>query len=354
VSINPLNKVIVKDLSIVIVNYRCWEKLSACLGSLDKMTGTSFRFEVIVVDNDSGDSKLPEFRILYPRFSFIPNFGNYGFANGCNLGSTIANGKYLLFLNPDTIVTEKALSSMLDQARVSKANSIVSCRQFTENGKEDKPYGVFPSPLSMTGWSRALAKLFKVNFTPAQNDRFLYPEWVSGSVIMISKSSFNRIGGWNERFWMYSEDIDFCHRAREAGGQIYLLKNTSVIHSHGGSSRSSIEISALTKTEVSISKHEYVSIHEKGFRQLFMQTFLVLNNLLSGLLPAFLGLIFFFNKKLAISTLIYGRVAQYYINALIQDTWMSPRSVKYQFTKQSINVPERKLMPAFRSKDHRA
>jgi GT2 family glycosyltransferase len=153
---------------------------------------------------------------------------------------------------------------------------------------------------------------------------------------------------------MYSEDIDFCHRAREAGGQIYLLKNTSVIHSHGGSSRSSIEISALTKTEVSISKHEYVSIHEKGFRQLFMQTFLVLNNLLSGLLPAFLGLIFFFNKKLAISTLIYGRVAQYYINALIQDTWMSPRSVKYQFTKQSINVPERKLMPAFRSKDHRA
>jgi hypothetical protein len=153
---------------------------------------------------------------------------------------------------------------------------------------------------------------------------------------------------------MYSEDIDICQRAREAGGQIYLLKNTSVIHSHGGSSRSSIEIAALTKTEVSISKHEYVSIHEKGFRQLFMQTFLVLNNLLSGLLPAYLGMIFFFNKKLATSTLIYGRLVQYYFNALIKDTWMSPRSVKYQITKQPVIIPERKLIPALRSKDHRA
>ena len=346
--------VIVKELSIIIVNYRSWEKLSACLGSLTLIPETHFTFEVIVVDNDSGDGRLPEYRMSFPRFSFIPNFGNYGFANGCNFGSTIAKGKYLLFLNPDTVVTEKALFSMLDQVRVAKANSIVSCRQFTENGKEDKPYGVFPSPFSMTGWSRAVAKLFRINFTPAQTERFLFPEWVSGSVLMISKSSFNKIGGWNDRFWMYSEDIDFCCRAREAGGQIYLLKNTSVIHSHGGSSRSNVEIASLTKAEVNISKHEYVSIHEKGLRQFFMQTFLVLNNLLSGLVPAFLGLIFFFNKKLATSTLIYGRLVQYYINALIQDTWMSPRSVQYQFAKHMVNNPEKKLTPIVNDVHNRA
>ncbi len=343
-----------KDLSIVIVNYRCWDKLSACLNSLATIPETNFAFEVIVVDNDSRDNKLPEYRMLYPGFSFIANMGNYGFANGCNLGSAFAKGKYLLFLNPDTVVTEKALFTMLDQARVGKANSIISCRQFTENGKEDKPYGVFPSPFSLTGWSRALAKLFNINFAPYQTDRFIFPEWVSGSVLMISKSSFNKIGGWNERFWMYSEDIDFCYRAKELGGQIYLLKNVSVVHDHGGSSRANIEVTALTKTEVNISKHEYVSMHEKGLRQVFMQTFLILNNLLSGLIPAILGLIFFFNKRLATATLIYGRLLQYYSNALVQDTWMSPRSVKYQFTNQSVNNPERKFIPIFHHRNNRA
>lgn len=343
-----------KDLSIVIVNYRCWEKLSACLGSLALITEMNFTFEVIIIDNDSGDGKLPEYRMLYPKFSFIPNFGNYGFANGCNFGSNVAKGKYLLFLNPDTVVTEKALFAMLDQARVAKANSIISCRQFNENGKEDKPYGVFPSPVSMTGWSRALAKLFNINFAPVQTERFIFPEWVSGSVIMVSKSSFNKIGGWNERFWMYSEDIDFCHRAREAGGQIYLLKNTSVIHSHGGSSRSNVEIAALTKTEVNISKHEYVSIHEKGIRQLIMQTFLLLNNLLSGLVPAFLGLIFFFNKRLATSTITYGRLVQYYFNALVEDTWISPRSVKYRFSNHVVTKPVKKLTPVVNDMHNRA
>jgi len=320
---------VLKDLSIIIVNYRSWEKLSQCLDSLITVSETCFSFEVIVVDNKSGDGIIGRFRQNYPQFSFITNTGNYGFAHANNLGSSIATGKYLLFLNPDTIVSEKALLAMLDQTKVSKANSVISCRQVRENGTEDKPYGVFPSLWTLTGWTRALGKLLNLNPNLPENKRFKSPEWVSGSVIMMSKASFNKIGRWNEQFWMYYEDVDLCRRATNAGGSICLLKNVSVVHNHGGSSRSNYETIALTKTEVNISRHSYISLHEKGFNEFLMHLFLICNHLLLGLLPAIPGLLLFFHKRLFGVARIYFNMVNYYLGVLIHNTWISPRSVLY-------------------------
>ena len=104
------------------------------------------------------------------------------------------------------MISERALLAMLDQAKVSKANSIISCRQVRPNGTEDKPYGLFPSPLSMTGWTRAncpiLLNLIANNII-SFSERFV----LSGlgfrfGNVMMSKTTFNRIGKWNERFWM--------------------------------------------------------------------------------------------------------------------------------------------------------
>ncbi len=326
---NSYSWFVLKDLSIITVNYRNWEKLSQCLDSLSSITEAYFTFEVIVVDNSSEGVKVNEFRQRYPKFNFISNGGNYGFANGNNLGAANSNGKYLLFLNPDTQVSEKALLAMLDQTKVSRSNSIISCRQKRANGKEDKPYGFFPSTVTLTGWSRAIAKLFKIVAEPSYNERLIYPEWVSGSVMMMSKTSFNRIGMWNERFWMYFEDVDLCRRANELGGAIILLKNVSVIHNHGGSSRSDVEIASLTKTEVNISLHEYLSLHENGIKEVLMHAFLVLNNLISGLVLAIPGLILFTNKRLLISTRAYIKLLNYYFKAFLLDTWISPRSLKH-------------------------
>ena len=326
---------ILKDLSIITVNYRSWDKLSLCLDSLASISEAYFTFEVIVVDNSLENKKLSEFRQRFPNFNFISNTGNFGFANGNNLGASNSNGKYLLFLNPDTVASERVLLAMLDLAKVSRANSVISCRQVKPNGKEDKPYGVFPSPITLTGWSRALAKLFKLISNPPQNERHIYPEWVSGSVMMMSKTSFNRIGKWNERFWMYFEDVDLCRRAADLGGAILMLKNFSILHNHGGSSRANIEISALTKAEVKISQHEYISLHEDGVKEVLMHAFLILNNLIFGLFSAIPGLILFSNKRLSVATKSYLKLLQYYFKAFLLDTWISPRSVKhpeaYQF-----------------------
>lgn len=297
-----------------------------------------------MVDNCSQDGKLTEFRQKYPQFTFLLNKGNYGFANGNNLGAANASGKYLLFLNPDTIVSEKALLAMLDQAKVSRANSIISCRQIRENSSEDKPYGLFPSPISLTGWTRALAKLLNILTIPVQNERFILPDWVSGSVMMMSKTSFNAIGKWNERFWMYYEDVDFCKRAFDLGGVVFMLKNIVVTHRHGGSSRFDSETTALTKTEVNISRHEYISLHENGIKEVLIHTFLILNNLIFGFITAVPGLFLFFNKQLFTATRGYYKLLNYYFNAFLHDTWISPRSVMHPESYQLSNNLNKKLV----------
>ena len=116
-----------KDLSVIIVNYKGGEKLAQCLSSLQCVSDNRFSFEVIVVDNQSNDGTLDSFILQYPEFRFFLNSGNNGFANGCNLGATKSVGKNLLFLNPDTSVNANALFDMLEEVRVRPeySNSLV-------------------------------------------------------------------------------------------------------------------------------------------------------------------------------------------------------------------------------------
>lgn len=319
------------DVSVIIVNYKGWSRLGKCLDSLALIPENQLTFEVIVVDNASGDGMLEKFQTKYSHFRFILNTGNNGFANGCNLGAKYAKGDYLLFLNPDTVIGEQAILGMLAMVRGSKPNSIISCRQIREDGSEEKPYGQFLSPLTLTGWLRAINRIIGGRSEGMLgNEALISPDWVSGSVVMISKVSYLNIKGWDEDFWMYFEDVDLCKRARDAGGDVILLKNVTVEHNHGGSSRINTSISTLTKTEVFISRHVYLSKHEKGLKRACMQIFLVFNNLIAGFIPAVLGLLVFFNKSLKIASMTYFKLIKYYIQAMIYRTWMSPRSVKFR------------------------
>jgi len=316
-----------KDLSIITVNYRNWDKLSRCLDSLASISESYFSFEVIVVDNCSRDGKLEQFRQNYPQVHFVLNGGNYGVASGNNLGAVNTSGKYLLFLSPETIVSQKALHAMLDQAKVSRANSIISCRHIGEDGKTQKPYGLFPSSFTLTGWTKVLAEFLKLEINPRQNERFIFPDWVSGSVMMMSKTSFNTIGRWNERFWMYYEDIDLCYRAKELNGALFLLKSVAVVRQRNHVSNFDAEIAAVTKTEEIISQHEYISLHVNGIKEVLIHAFLVLNNLLYGLFEALPGLLLFFNKRLQRGTRGYVKLLNYYFHAVLNDSWISPRSL---------------------------
>ena len=319
------------DISIIIVNYKGWKRLKQCLDSLKLITDSRFSHEVIIIDNLSNDGQLEVFIEFYPAFTFIVNSGNLGFASGCNLGASKSHGSFLLFLNPDTIITADALFSLFKEILTRKKYSIISCGLVNENGTKERLNRNFLSVFTVTGWLRALNRLVgrqkeRLFF---QTGDYLYPDWVSGSVIMISRESFIELGGWDEDFWMYYEDVDLCRRAKLQNGEIVILKNTSIVHSHGGSSRINQKTTALTKTEVNISRHIYVSKHETGSRAILMHLILILDNMVLGLPVAIAGMLFFFINRLNIKSRVYFKLANFYLERINSNTWLSKRSVNY-------------------------
>ena len=317
------------DLSIIIVCYKGWERLTKCLTSLDSFSGNVFEYEVIVVDNESDDDTIFEIEQKFPRFRFIYNTVNGGFANGCNLGAGNASGTFLLFLNPDTIASESEVSKLLEVAKNNPDYGIVSCRQVNETGKEGHVKGVFPSFFNLTGFQRAIFKHRKPHVASRKPD-IDFPDWVSGSVILIRQELFTKINGFDEDFWMYFEDVDLCNRVSEAGEKIVFCRNITIEHNHGGSSRINLKTAALTKTEVHISRHLYISKHKKGTEKIIIQVFLIINNIISGGIMALIGLVFFFIPKLFSQTLIYLKLMNYYFGSLIRLSWVSPLSVNFR------------------------
>ncbi|MCK9414263.1 MAG: glycosyltransferase family 2 protein [Prolixibacteraceae bacterium] len=324
-----------KDLSIIIVNYKGGDKLTRCLESIRLIEGNRFSFEVVIVDNQSNDGGIEENRRMFPEFTFISNSGNNGFANGCNVGASISQGHSLLFLNPDTTVSEDALFDMLEEVQVRPQYSIVSCGQVKEDGSKDRPYGKFLTPATLTGWLRSIRSVFygSIEDSIVQTRHYVYPDWVSGSALMIKRDGFFQLGRWDEDFWMYFEDVDLCRRAINSGGEIVKLKTAEIGHLHGGSSRLNLEVTALTKTEVHISRHLYISKHEKEGKAFYMHMILILNSLILGAIPAILGTFLFFIKPLQVCMRIYLRLVEYYFNVAFSGKWLSARSVNYPFEK---------------------
>jgi GT2 family glycosyltransferase len=318
------------DLSIIIVNYRGWNKLRECLDALKSFTNRKIISEVIIVDNSSGDGIIENFCLDYPGFRFVTSEINGGFAYGCNRGGKESSGNYLLFLNPDTIAGEDAVTALYERAVEYNGDYILSCRQKDEKNRESIAYGQFIVPGKLTGPGRALNRFIR-RITGRQNSHSvqnpLSPEWVSGSVIMVSREFFNRLGGFDEDFWMYFEDMDLCRRARNMGGEIMYFTDFSITHKHGGSSRINIYTTALTKTEVLISKHLYIARHLPPASRFCAQVFLVGNNLVTGLVSAIVGIVFFFNPRMFVRAHIFLRLTCYYAGALVRRSWISPRSV---------------------------
>ena len=317
------------DLSIIIVCYKGWARLSKCLEVLDSFSGRNFKAEVIIVDNKSDDETIHKIEERFPKFQFIYNHVNGGFANGCNLGAKTAVGEFVLFLNPDTVVAETEVEKLLNQARHNPEFGIVSCRQVNEQGKESISYGTFPSLFNLTGFQRAIFRP-RTPHAAYRTPDISFPDWVSGSVILMRYETFKKESGFDEDFWLYFEDVDLCRRIRNTGCEIAFCRNITIEHNHGGSSRINLNTTSLTKTEVHISRHLYISKHKKGFEKFLIQTFLVLNNIISGAVMAIIGLLLFFIPKVFSRTLIFYRLTSYYLGSLLRLSWISPRSVNFQ------------------------
>ncbi len=234
-------------LSVVIVSYNVKFFLEQCLSSLRKAVEGSAdlrgQTEVWVVDNASTDGS-PEFLIpLYPDFHFIQNKENTGFAKANNQAIPFCSGEFILFLNPDTILAEDSLYSTVSFLRNMPDAGALGVKMVNGTGlflKESKRG--FPGPAAsffrMTGLSglfprsKIFASYYQGHLDPAKTNTV---DILSGAFMMVRKNVLERTGGFDERFFMYAEDIDLSWRIREAGFQNYYFADTTIIHFKGES-----------------------------------------------------------------------------------------------------------------------
>ncbi len=315
------NKKSFLDISIVIVNYKSWNHLRNCLQSLE-FSSPSFSFEIIVVDNTSNDGKLEKFKKEFSNVKFILNSGNNGFANGCNLGANHGLGEYLLFLNPDTIANQESILKMWQFAKKNPKVGITSCMQKKVNGGFEKSHRSFLKLSTVFGIFRAFSKK-----NTAQDASVIYSDWVSGSLVFISKEWLNQVNGWNEDYWMYFEDMDLSKKVQIANGKVVVLKDAQIIHNHGGASRINIKTASLTKTEVQISKHVYIQNHLKGFERFLTHLLVIKSNLFFKFILAVLGIPLFFIPKMRLNVYLFIKIVKYYVSSVTRRTWLSKNSM---------------------------
>lgn len=250
------------SLSIVIVSYKCWSRLDACLKSIQNQK-LDF-LEIIVVDNHSNDGQLTNFIHAHPGVHFIAQEINGGFAQACNKGASLAKGDWLLFLNPDTILEPHTLDPLLIKANAEPSWKLIGIKQWDENKKDTYPFGLFlqwwnvwPPIRSLQRWigGDAYSKK-KLSLDPVS-----FPDWISGSFVLIRNTDFIELGGWDERYWMYCEDMDLSRAAYAKGWKRVMYNELYCMHSHGGSSRINPSTKAITKSAVIISTFKYINKH---------------------------------------------------------------------------------------------
>ena len=229
-------------LSIIIVSYNVKDFLEQCLLSVRRAIST-LDAEVIIVDNDSPDQSAVQLSSLFPDFRFIVNDINRGFSKACNQGLSVVTGNYILFLNPDTIVPEDAFTSCIAFMDSHHDAGALGVRMINGRGiylpesKRGFP-SAWVSLWKMTGMATRFprSRVFAGYYLGHLNeDEPNIIDVISGAFFFARRSTLEITGGFDERFFMYAEDIDLSIRVSKSGFSCYYFPGTTILHYKGES-----------------------------------------------------------------------------------------------------------------------
>ncbi len=229
------------DATIVIVNWNVRDLLMKLLASLH----TPYRgkgFDIIVVDNNSSDGSADAIQLQFPSVRLMANKKNIGFSRANNLGASHARRRYLIFLNPDTLASidavERLIAWMEAHPQVAAAGPMLR----NADGSIQPSRRQFPSTLVLLLYALKLHRVFpslpviqrylRRNFA-ANRDQSV--EQVMGACMIIRRDAFEKVGGFDERFHIWFEEVDLCKRLRSAGGEVWFTPSSSITH-YGGQS----------------------------------------------------------------------------------------------------------------------
>ncbi len=216
-------------ISFIIVNFNTAEITKDCISSLLLNASDKDR-EIIIVDNASSDDSLAIFNATFGgRIKLIRNHDNLGFAAANNIGARVAKGDILFFLNSDTIIGSDIIGPIIKALDNQKLGIVAPVLLMVDGQKQPFACGRFPRLFSVVS-----DKILSFNrFRTAGQLKLV--DWVSGAALAIRREVFERIGGWDERFFLYFEDIDLCWRVRQQNLEVAILENISVTHLGGRS-----------------------------------------------------------------------------------------------------------------------
>ncbi|MCK1619035.1 glycosyltransferase family 2 protein [Bradyrhizobium sp. 159] len=229
------------DVSVIIVNWNTCDLLRQCLQSIRKETHSS-AYELIVVDNASADNSRAMVRAEFPEAILIENRENLGFAAANNQGIAVSKGRYVLLLNSDTIVLDRAIDKTITFADKHADTAVVGCRVLNPDLTLQPTCFMFPSILNWFLFSSYLYRIFprsrffgREQMTWWQRDDAREVEVVTGCYMLVRKSAFDQVGGLDEQFFMYVEETDWCLRFRNAGWKNRFTPDSEIIHFGGAS-----------------------------------------------------------------------------------------------------------------------
>ena len=231
------------DVAIVIVSYNSQDHIGACLESVFAQR-KSVTQQVIVVDNDSRDDTVNFIRENFPQVELVLPGTNLGFAKGVNLGVKHSNAEYVLLLNPDTVILDHAVDVIVDFARKNPDHGLYGGRTLRPDGSLE-PSSCWGMP---TLWSMTLFAFGLTTIAP--KNRFLDPEslgsWqrdtvrevgvITGCFLLSPTEVWNKLGGLDERYFMYGEDADLAMRAHAAGYRPVICPDAKLVHEVGACS----------------------------------------------------------------------------------------------------------------------
>lgn len=240
------------DVSIIIVTYNSAGHIADCLDSVQRESG-GLQQEIIVVDNNSRDGTTDLIRRRFPTVTLVEPGENLGFARGVNLGASRARGGHLLLLNPDTIVIDRAVPRIVGFAREHPDYGVYGGRTLKPDGSLE-PSSCWGTP---SLWSMGLFAFGLTTLAP--RNRFLDPEslgvWrrdsvrevgvITGCFLLARREVWNELGGLDEHYFMYGEDVDFSMRARAAGYRPVLFPEARLVHEVGQCSDTPVHKSLL-------------------------------------------------------------------------------------------------------------
>jgi len=233
-----------ESVSVIIVNYKVADLLLQAVRSIFESSSSS-ACEVIVVDNNSQDNSRQLLANNFPQVQFIGLKNNIGFGKACNIGAREARGDFLLFLNPDTVVSHDTIDFCRTFLQTNPRAGLVGPRILNQDGTLQKSCRRgFPTPVSafahFSGLSRCFPKsrlLGSYHLSYLDESQPSIVDAISGSFLFLRKETFQHISGFDEQFFMYGEDIDLCKRIHDRGLEVWYRPEVSIIHFKARSSR---------------------------------------------------------------------------------------------------------------------